>query len=204
MCDLCDAGVVRDDGATVVVVVTDVVFAGWRRTRALGAAAGAGTCAFWPCADVAAVQFVAGDQLIVGVRRICSEPCALGVCLWCVADVSIYARTAVSTGEGGGRVGERRVRRARKAGATHRMHALVAPSVWRAKVALAFNRLATAEPERLVLAVAAAAANPLDLGALVVVRHVARPVAVLDIGVVGVAPDTVKKWRRLERREEGG
>ncbi len=101
-------------------------------------------------------------------------------------------------------MGEGRVRRARKAGATHRMDALVAPSVWRAEVALAFNRLATAVPERLVLAVAAAAADPLDLGALVVVRHAARPVAVLDFGVVGVAPDAVKKRGRLERREEGG
>jgi hypothetical protein len=87
MCDLCDAGVVCDDGAAVVVVVADVVFAGWQRTCTLGMAAGAGTCALWPCTDVAAVQFVAGDQLVVGDCRICAEPCVLGVCLCCTTDI---------------------------------------------------------------------------------------------------------------------
>jgi hypothetical protein len=50
------------------------------------------------------------------------------------------------------------------------MHPLIAPSVWQAKVALAFNHLATAVPERLALALATAAADPLNLGALIVVR----------------------------------
>jgi len=47
-CDLCDAGVIHDNGAVVIIVVADVVVPGWRRTRTLDAATGAGACALWP------------------------------------------------------------------------------------------------------------------------------------------------------------
>jgi hypothetical protein len=60
------------------------------------------------------------------------------------ANVNIYVHTVFYTGGGGGRVGEGRVRQARKARATHHMHPLVAPSVWQAEVALAFNHPAIA------------------------------------------------------------
>ena len=84
------------------------------------------------------------------------------------------------------------------------MHALVTPSIWRAEVALTFNRLATEVPDRLVHAVAATAPDALDVSALVVARHAARPVAVLDFGVVGMAPDTVEEWGWRERRDGVG
>ena len=107
-------------------------------------------------------------------------------------------------GTGGGAKGrERRVRRARGARVAHGVHALVTPSIWRADVDLAFNLLATEVPERLIHAVAATAPDPLDASALVA-RHAARPVAVLDFGLVGMAPDTVEEWGWHERREEGG
>jgi hypothetical protein len=86
---------------------------------------------------------------------------------------------------------------------TYRVHALVAPAVWRAKVAFALNRLVAATIECLVVAVTAFVAGPLDLGALIVMWHATRAVPVLDIGVVFVAPDAVEDWRRGEGREKG-
>ena len=115
--------------------------------------------------------------------------------------ISIYEDTTLDTGTRGEKGRERRVRRARGARAAHGVHALVTPSIWRAEVALAFNRLATEVPERLVHAVAATAPDPLDVSALVVARQAARPVAVLDFGVVGMAPGTVEEWGWRERRE---
>jgi hypothetical protein len=51
------------------------------------------------------------------------------------------------------------------------VHALVAPTVWRAEVAFALNRLAAAFIECLVFAVTAFVADPLDLGAIIVMWH---------------------------------
>jgi hypothetical protein len=74
------------------------------------------------------------------------------------------------------------------------VHALVAPPVWRAEVALALNRLSTAAPVRLVLGVITpGTADPLNLGAIVVVRHAARAVTIVNFGVVGVASDAVEE-----------
>ena len=85
------------------------------------------------------------------------------------------------------------------------MHAFIAPSVWWAEVALAINRLATAAIMRLVFAaIAAAATDPVDIGALVVVRHTARSVIIIDFCVVGVATDAVEARWWLESREKGG
>ena len=84
------------------------------------------------------------------------------------------------------------------------MHPLVAPSIGRAKVALAFNCFAAAPIIRLVLTVAARAADPLDIGAVVVMRHTARSITILNFRVVDVAPDAVEDWGRGERREKGG
>ena len=54
---------------------------------------------------------------------------------------------------------------------TYRVHALVAPAVWRAKVAFALNRLPAATIVCLVVAVTAFVAGPLDLGTLIVMWH---------------------------------
>jgi hypothetical protein len=87
---------------------------------------------------------------------------------------------------------------------THRVHALVAPSVWRTEVALAIDCLAAATIERLVLtAIAPRTADPLDFGAVVVVWHAARAIPVLDISIVGVTPDAVEEWWRGESGEKG-
>lgn len=48
------------------------------------------------------------------------------------------------------------------------------------------------------------AADPLNLGAIVVVRHAAGAVAILDLCVVGVTPDTMEERGWFDRREEGG
>jgi hypothetical protein len=87
---------------------------------------------------------------------------------------------------------------------THRVHPLVAPSVGWAKVAFTLNCLAAAPIECLVLAATARATDPLDVGALVIVRHTTRPVGILDFRIICVTPDTVDEWRRCERREKGG
>jgi hypothetical protein len=87
---------------------------------------------------------------------------------------------------------------------THRVHPLVAPSIGWAKVAVTFNCLIAAPIKRLVLAAAARPADPLDMGTVVIVRHAARAVCILDFRVVCMAPDTVEEWRRSERREKGG
>lgn len=87
---------------------------------------------------------------------------------------------------------------------THRVHALVAPSVRRAEVALTVYPLAAAPPKRLVLTVTAPAADPLNVRAVVVVRYTAGPVIVLDFGVVSMAPDAVEERGRYECREKGG
>jgi hypothetical protein len=87
---------------------------------------------------------------------------------------------------------------------THRVHPLVAPSVGWAKVAVTFNCLIAAPKERLVLAAATRPADPLDIGAVVIVRHAARAVCILDFRVVCMAPDTVEEWGWSERREKGG
>lgn len=110
----------------------------------------------------------------------------------------IYARVEVSIRKGGGE--ERR-----KARETHGVHALIAPSIWWAEVALAIDRLATTVIFRLVFAtIASAATDPLDIGALVVVRHAARPVVVIDFCVVSVATDAVEARWWFESREKGG
>ena len=84
------------------------------------------------------------------------------------------------------------------------MLAFVAPSGWRVKV-LAFHRLAAAAPLHLVLRVIApGAANPLDIGAIFVVRHTAGAVAILNLGVIGVTAGAVEGRGWLERREERG
>ena len=83
------------------------------------------------------------------------------------------------------------------------MHALVAPAVWWAKVAFALNSLAAASIVCLVVAFTAFVADPLDLGAIIVMWHATRTVAVLDIRVVLVAPDAVEEWGRGEGREKG-
>jgi hypothetical protein len=83
------------------------------------------------------------------------------------------------------------------------VHALVAPSVWGAEVALAIDRLAAATIERLVLTVIApGAADPLDLSTVVVVWHATRAIPVLDIRIVVVAPDAVEEWGWRECGEE--
>ena len=87
---------------------------------------------------------------------------------------------------------------------THSVHALVAPPVWGAEVALTIDCLAAATIERLVLAVIApGAADPLDVGTVVVVWHAARAIRVLDIRIVAVAPDAVEDWRWGESCEKG-
>lgn len=83
------------------------------------------------------------------------------------------------------------------------MHALVTPTVWRAKVAFALNCLAAATIECLVVAVTIFVAGPLDLSAFIVMWHAARAVLVLDIGVVFVATDTMEEWRWGEGCEKG-
>ena len=85
------------------------------------------------------------------------------------------------------------------------MHALIAPSVWWAEVTVAINRLATAAIIRLVFAaIASAATDPLDIGAVVVVRHTARSVVIIDFCEIGVATDTVEERWWLESREKRG
>jgi hypothetical protein len=86
---------------------------------------------------------------------------------------------------------------------THRVHALVAPTVWRAKVAFALNRLSAAMIVCLVVAVATFVADPLDLCTIIVMWHMTRAVPVLDIGVVFVAPDAMEDWRRGQGGEKG-
>lgn len=84
------------------------------------------------------------------------------------------------------------------------MHALVTPPVWWAEVTLALNGLSTTTIVRLILGVKPpGAADPLNIGALVVVRHAARAVVILDFRVVRVTPDAMEERGRFDRREEG-
>jgi hypothetical protein len=85
------------------------------------------------------------------------------------------------------------------------MHALIAPSVWWAEVTIAINGLATTAIMRLVFAaIASAATDPLDIGAVIVMCHTARSVVIIDFCVVGVATNAVEEWWWLEGREKGG
>jgi hypothetical protein len=85
------------------------------------------------------------------------------------------------------------------------VHALVTPSVWRAVITLALNSLSTTTPVRLVLRVITpGSANPLDIGTIVVVRHAAGAVVILDLCIVGVTPDAMEERGWFDRREEGG
>ena len=82
---------------------------------------------------------------------------------------------------------------------TYGVHALIAPSGgW--VVVLALNHLVTTTIMRLVFAVAAT--SPLEIGAVGIVRYMARSVVIIDFCVVGVATDTVKEWWWLEGREK--
>ena len=54
---------------------------------------------------------------------------------------------------------------------THRVHALKALTVWRAIVAFALNRLATAKIACLIVAVTAFVASPLDLNIIFVMWY---------------------------------
>ena len=83
------------------------------------------------------------------------------------------------------------------------MHALIAPSIWRAELILALNRFITAPIYRLVL-VSTVPADPLELDAILIVRHAAGAVIVLDFGVVCVTPDAVEQRWEGERREKRG
>jgi hypothetical protein len=88
---------------------------------------------------------------------------------------------------------------------TYGVHALKAPSIWWAIVTLAINDLATTVVFRLVFgALASAVTDPLDIGALNVVRHTARSVVIINFCVVGVATNAVEEWWWLEGREKGG
>ena len=83
------------------------------------------------------------------------------------------------------------------------MHALIAPSGRWALVTLAINGLATAVVLRLVFAaIASAVTDVLDIDAVIVVRHTARSVVIIDFCVVGVATDAVEEWWWLEGREK--
>ena len=94
---------------------------------------------------------------------------------------------------------------ASKAGETYGVHTLIAPSVWWAEVTLTFNPLATAVITRLVFGIiASAATDPLDIGTIIIVRHTARSVVIIDFCVVGVATDAVEEWWWLKGREKGG
>ena len=81
MCDLRDASALSTDRAAIIIIVADIVLLGGRGTCAFGADAGAGACVREPCAEAVAVQFETRDQLVIGVRRIGAELCALGVWL---------------------------------------------------------------------------------------------------------------------------
>ena len=82
---------------------------------------------------------------------------------------------------------------------TYGVHALIAPSGgW--IVVLALNHLVTTAIMRLVFAVAAT--KPLEIGAVGIVRYMARSVIIIDFCVVSVATDTVKEWWWLGGREK--
>jgi hypothetical protein len=83
------------------------------------------------------------------------------------------------------------------------MQPLVAPAVWWAKVALSLDGLTAAAVLRLVLAATTAHTDALDVSAVIVVRHMARPVCILNVGVIGMTADAVETWRWCECREEG-
>ena len=92
-----------------------------------------------------------------------------------------------------------------KAEGTYGVHAFKAPSIWWALVTLAINGLATTAIMRLVFAIiASAGTDPLDIDAVVIVRHKARSVVIIDFCVAGVATDAVEEWRWFEGRKERG
>jgi len=80
MCDHLDARDLRADGTAVVIVVTNVVLQG-RRTLALGGAAATDAFLREPHTGVVTVQFDTRIQLVIELRRILTEPCALDVYL---------------------------------------------------------------------------------------------------------------------------
>ena len=81
---------------------------------------------------------------------------------------------------------------------TYRVHALVAPPVWRTFVAVALDSLAAATIFYLVLVATACPADILGLTATSIMWHEAGAVPVLDFDEIVVAPDAMERWRRGE------
>jgi hypothetical protein len=82
-----------------------------------------------------------------------------------------------------------------------RVHALVAPSVGRPHIAIPFDSLATAAPQRLV---PGALSDALYFGAIVVVADEAAAIGVFHIKVAFMATDAMERRGSLQVGEECG
>lgn len=92
---------------------------------------------------------------------------------------------------------------------TYSMLPLVTPAVRRTLATISFRRLATAPPKRLILcpllcpSLMSSPSNALDLCTVVVMRHQAAAVAVLDFDKVLVAAHAVELRRWGQQGEKG-